>query len=874
MRDIVIWYLGITILGIGCLPIIRLAFRNLPDQGWSLARAGAILLLGFACWFPLIVIPALPYSRAWIFGTAFILIAGNGIIVWRFPAMWQGLVTFIQKRWAYIAFHEGIFIGVLWLLGWLRTFNPQVEGTEKFMDQAFLSSIIHAQHLPPPDPWLSGFSINYYYFGHFLLGTLAKLFDTPSSIAFNVGIAVIAALAASTIFGIASNMSAVVIAAYRSAQESTTTLAERAQIRLSQAVPFGIFAVIAALILGNLQSFSIWRYSLSTTHITAWDWLRQPKLWADYDWWYPTRAIPSTITEFPNFSFQLADLHAHVLALPFTAMALAVAFNIWLAPQRQGLAIFGQTWVERVPMAGMAGITIGALYAMNGWDLPTYLGIVMVAILLHQWLSHNRTFGGDFGIHILQLGGLLVALCFIPFLPFYFNFNSPSQGIGIVTGTVSHTVIGFLNTDKGAGVPLGTRTAIGDEIAVNGTMFLIIGSWLMILLARQISNFLQQHTLQAVWDEVVGYRPGNATGTGTASLVSSEGGQGNIGTVQMSATVPLTQGSAWVFAWGMVLVTLAFSIAVTIATPHWEGWTFTWALIISVATLGLIVNAIWPCMTTAAEDDMNRATLFPLLLILVSFALIGACEVVFLKDVFAGSLPRMNTVFKLYFQVWLLFAVVAAPTLTWLWLHVTEKLPGKVLSLWQPVAYIWRGAWALLVVAVIATTLIYPIATAHVRYLSGQPSTGSLDGLTTINYELTPSDIKAITWLRTTIQGSPIILEAASDKSEYSTNYARVSTFSGLPTVLGWGGHEVQWRINWLTGDNANILSQRMIDIQTIYISQNQVQVMSLLHAYNVRYLYVGPVELQTYGGADLTRFAQFLPTVYNTDGISIYRIP
>ena len=38
-----------------------------------------------------------------------------------------------------------------------------------------------------------------------------------------------------------------------------------------------------------------------------------------------------------------------------------------------------------------------------------------------------------------------------------------------------------------------------------------------------------------------------------------------------------------------------------------------------------------------------------------------------------------------------------------------------------------------------------------------------------------------------------VILEATKPDASY-TEYARISTYSGLPTVLGWPMHEAQWR--------------------------------------------------------------------------------
>ena len=119
---------------------------------------------------------------------------------------------------------------------------------------------------------------------------------------------------------------------------------------------------------------------------------------------------------------------------------------------------------------------------------------------------------------------------------------------------------------------------------------------------------------------------------------------------------------------------------------------------------------------------------------------------------------------------------------------------------------------------------------------------------------------------------TPVIVEAAQ-YNEY-THLGRVSAFTGLPTIIGWGGHEEQWRYNWLAQvGRANVLGERLNAVKLIYTNSNAGFVLSLLRSYNVRYVYVGAAERQLYG-AQVDHFSTYLTRVYQQAGVTIYEVP
>ena len=239
--------------------------------------------------------------------------------------------------------------------------------------------------------------------------------------------------------------------------------------------------------------------------------------------------------------------------------------------------------------------------------------------------------------------------------------------------------------------------------------------------------------------------------------------------------------------------------------------------------------------SSAADRAVWMLAGFGLVLQLVS-------ENLFIRDAFGN---RMNTVFKAYYQTWPVWGLAAA-LVAGRWVAVNVGLRLR---------FVQASA---IVLALIG--LYYGIGIVAARTVDGSSIRG-IDA-TAFLENTQAGEGEAIEWLRREPAGT--LLEAVG--GDYS-RYGRLSMASGRPTVLGWPGHERQWR-----GPDPKI-DERGRDVAAIYSAETLQEALPLIRKYGVRYIAVGALERATYPAAGLDKLRQ-LSLGFELSTIAVYVVP
>jgi uncharacterized membrane protein len=236
-------------------------------------------------------------------------------------------------------------------------------------------------------------------------------------------------------------------------------------------------------------------------------------------------------------------------------------------------------------------------------------------------------------------------------------------------------------------------------------------------------------------------------------------------------------------------------------------------------------------------------------LLFIGFMLLMGVELFFVQD--PHGIRRMNTMFKIYYQVWVFMAIASAFGLYWLG---SRRWPIN------NVKKIIRASWWAVCALLIAGSLIYPVA-ATIDFTNGFGGDPTLNGLAFLERN-NPSEYEAIAWLNAEVGDAPVIVEAIDGDC---TNYSRVSSRTGLPTILGCPGHQSLWR--------GSDFPERREDINLIFNSKDINLVDELLVKYNATYVYVGHLERAQYGDEVAKKFTAFMDMAFENEGVTIYKV-
>jgi uncharacterized membrane protein len=797
--SILIWWLLISLMGVAAIPITVKTFKFLPDRGYGFSKPLGLILVGLLVW----LIGFIHFS---IFSIVLSFGLLCGFSYWLWVKYKDEIKTAIRERLGYILVAELFFATLFLLFLFFRMYNPDILGTEKFMDMAFMNSMTRITSIPPFDPWLSGseFHISYYYFGYLLMSIMTKVSGVAPAIAFNLSLGLLFALSGISTFSVLYNLTR----------------------RMSVAVGgwSGLY------MLGNLEGF---RQVMATKSIE------------NFNWWTPSRVIPDTINEFPFFSYLLGDMHPHMLSVPFIMICLGLTLNHLKSPDREITYKDNQ----QLGQAVLWGLMIGALGFMNSWDMPTTFFMAGLAIFFQQY-RQRPTLASLPWKGMLGIGVVIFAFMIIPYIPFYMHFHSQAKGIAWTT----------------------QNTKVSDFFLIFGlfafmTLTFVLAryhAWFVTVLSGESKQNSEKeknvgHFFCAQCGEEIragkkicgkcGFRSTRESGTDESQalirpLSDMPRWVNDVFFFLLQPVAVLRQGRGRLAA-----IILGSAVVLTIVVVLLKVVFFGKADNPLPYLLGILMLFLFAIGVLLSAKIDKPETMFALIAFFTAGLLLFGCETLHINDTFNAPLDRMNTVFKFYYQSWFLLGIASVYGLVWAFKYSMHNTNLKL-------------AWCIPLVLLIAASLVYPYAGTMIKTNRFNNYT-TLDGSLYLNNSYA-TDRAGIEWLRKNVKGNPVVLEATG--GEY-TDFARVSTFTGLPTVLGWGGHELQWRGNY---DEPG---KRIPDIDTMYGSTDVTAARTLLDKYNVYFVFVGTLERQKYSEEGLGKFALFMDKAYEQPGgVIIYR--
>jgi uncharacterized membrane protein len=389
-HPVLAWWLLVCVLGWLALPLSTRLFRLFPAGGYALSKALGVFLFAWAA-----------YNLAWlrVLGFQFhqsnlwaflgLLIAGG---LWALQRRKAEAVAWVQTHRSEIIWSEAIFAGAFLFFVVVRAFNPNIHditgqgyfGGGEPLGMTYLSAVMRASTFPLYDPWLALRDSSYYYFGYVIAGSIAKLAGFQASIAYNMALPLFFSLGLVSAYGLLRGLVA----------KRGLALAGAAMVSLAG----NLWSIAYIAIQISRSSFPLNPVNIVNAWIShgfIWDPSRFPEL------------INGHILEFPYFSYLYSDLHPHNMVVAFSLLLTALL----LVPFKSALSgwrSLGERPGQALGWVFLTGLLLDAQYAINTWSWPVFFALSLGALLIGPWAGKRLKFLAGLKAAAWGLGAFVV----------------------------------------------------------------------------------------------------------------------------------------------------------------------------------------------------------------------------------------------------------------------------------------------------------------------------------------------------------------------------------------------------------------------------------------------------------------------------------
>ena len=834
------WSVCLLLIGFATLPLAAKLWENFSSGGFFLSQPMGLI---FTC----LVLWTLTHLKICRLNLLCIIISALIVAACCYipKSLREALFKKINSKGFIESFvtEETAFLVIFFLMCYFKGFLPDINGQEKFMDYGFIMSMLRNGELPANDMWLSGYSINYYYFGQFIWSVVIKATCVPSGAGYNL------AMCSATAIPFAMSFT---IGKYLVEAASEKGFKDSKIIKYAAALLTGC----AVSLWGNSHSYFYDQNSIGNKFLGFFS-----KLGIDvgrtdgffypdstrYIGWNPDLKTDYTIEEFPFYSYLVGDLHAHVISMIIVLLIMAVILSLISTVKLPS----GKDVDVMHSLDNLSGETNRFLPELES---TITLPLVLCAVLLGCAQMTNYW---DFLIYFIfcSMGSLIVNTIRSPKF-----VNIPGAIVFVIN------VGGILLIYLAKGSSPAMLFALELVLMIASFLFCVVSPTALPRTSFQMSFLFTVATLTAL--------PFNLN----FDMISN-----SLGAVKNRSSL-----YQLFILYGTHVIISVFFMIMVFANKNYRYVSAAKARKPNSQkdTAGVIGEG-YPFTNPiqAFFAKRNLIDIFCCGMTVVGLMLLIAPEIFYVRDIYTGGYLRSNTMFKFAFAALIILSVTMIYSVIRLFWFVNKK-----------------GQYSLLLFAIAIGCALALFIPAHYTMAALKQRSGELkrdnyktiDGTAYIdtysssymteNYagNLKPY-MECVNWFNTKVSGSPVICEAYGDS--YTDNCI-ISAYTGLPTVFGWQTHEWLWRFHGIVNKETDTLESdpekdvwqiyitpRHNDVDIIYWSEYPEDVQMIINKYQIEYIIIGDLERYRYGYDNSEVFSLIGDVVFQYEDLRVYKV-